>query len=475
MSSPDLLLRDVEVDGARVDVAIAHGRIDAIGRSLVPAPSAEVIDGNGGALIPGLHDHHVHLFAAAAARESLAVGPADVIDEHGLSRTLREADAAIAPGGWLRAVGYHESVAGDLDRDRLDGIVATRPVRVQHRSGARWTFNTAAIDALDLARRDHPGIERDATGRPTGPLHRADDWLRGLLPPDEVPDLAPLIADLAARGVTGVTDTTPSTDLRDLDALAHGLARAGHPLRVLVTGSPALADCTAPAGLEQGPVKLVIDDGAYPSLDEVAEQLAHAHRSDRPAAVHCVTLPALVLALAAWDVAGAHPRDRIEHGAVIPPALFDAIARHGLTVVTQPGFVAERGDAYLREVEPDDLQDLYRCRTLLDAGIRVAASTDAPYTAADPWAAMRAAVCRRTRRGQPVGAEEAVAPAVALRLFLGDPHDPGGQLRTVTVGARADLCLLARPWSAVLDRLTADDVVATVCSGRVVHDARGTR
>ena len=117
--------------------------------------------------------------------------------------------------------------------------------------------------------------------------------------------------------------------------------------------------------------------------------------------------------------------------------------RHRLTVVTQPGFVAERGDDYLRDVDADDLPHLYPCRSLLDDGIPVAGSTDAPYTGADPWRAVAAATTRRTAEGHVVGPGEAVPARRALGLFLGDPHDPGGPARRVAPGEPADLCLLA--------------------------------
>jgi len=154
---------------------------------------------------------------------------------------------------------------------------------------------------------------------------------------------------------------------------------------------------------------------------------------------------------------------------VVPPELVDAIVRHGLTVVTQPGFIGERGDEYLSDVDEDDLPHLYPCRTLLDAGVPVAGSTDAPYSSADPWRAMRAAVSRRAPSGAVVGANEAVDAATALRLFLGRAHDPGGPPRTVAVGVPADLCLLDRPLADSLTRLRADDVAATVCAGRVLN------
>lgn len=470
MSDPaEVLLRGVEVDGGIVDVHVSGGRIDAIGPALPRTDETVIVDGHGGALLPGLHDHHLHLFAVAASTSSVVAGPPAVRDASELATALRAADAALPAGRWLRATGYHESVAGDLDRHALDRIVDHRPLRVQHRSGARWILNSVAVDAMDLTAQDHPGIDRDERGAATGRVDRADSWLRALLPPAAAPDLSTLGAALASRGVTGVTDTTASDDEGDLAAIARAVGAGAIPQRVMVTGGHALAGLATPEGVERGPVKLLVDDGDYPALEDLADQIGDAHRHGRAVAVHCVTRTALVLALAAWDEAGSRPGDRLEHGSVIPAELITDLRRHRLTVVTQPGFVAERGDEYLRDVDADDVPHLYRCRSLLDVGVAVAGSTDAPYSAPDPWAAMRAAVSRRTPSGAVLGAGERVTPEVALRLFLGDLHDPGGPSRVVRVGAPADLCLLAHPLATVLERLDADDVVATLCQGRLVH------
>jgi len=143
-----------------------------------------------------------------------------------------------------------------------------------------------------------------------------------------------------------------------------------------------------------------------------------------------------------------------------------------LSVVTQPGFVAERGDRYLAEVSAEDQAGLYRIASLKRAGVPVAASSDAPYSAPDPWAAMRAAVDRRTRLGFGLGPEEAVDPATALSLYLGGFARPGGRPRRVASGAAADLCLLAVPLGEALQALDPDLVAATLVAGRVVFDRR---
>jgi hypothetical protein len=157
-------------------------------------------------------------------------------------------------------------------------------------------------------------------------------------------------------------------------------------------------------------------------------------------AAHCVTAAELAVMLAAFDVAGARAGDRIEHGGVIAPAAIGELKRLGLTVVTQPAFILERGDRYLAEVDPAEQNDLYRCASLLAAGVPVAGSSDAPYGSLDPWTALRAAVDRRTRSGAPIGPGERVSASAALGLYLGSFEDPGGPPRRITPGEAADLC-----------------------------------
>ncbi len=108
-------------------------------------------------------------------------------DRAGLAAALAAAAAAQPRPDWIRAVGYHQSVAGDLDRDVLDRMIADRPVRVQHRSGILWVCNSAGLAALDAEQRSAPGVERDGSGRLTGRLWRMDRWLAARLSPSEPP------------------------------------------------------------------------------------------------------------------------------------------------------------------------------------------------------------------------------------------------------------------------------------------------
>jgi predicted amidohydrolase YtcJ len=443
------------ISGGEFSVRIDGGRVVEAGRGLEPKVGDEVLDARDGTVIPGLHDHHIHVHALAAARNSVRL---DGADRSTFAGRLRR--AIPRPDGWVRAVGYHESMAGLLDAHGLDAIVADRPVRMQHRSGALWILNGVALRAVDAEHAAHPGIERDAGGRPTGRLWRADEWLRTVLAPD-TPDLAGVGAELAARGVTGVTDADPQRPPGSLERLRQ------MPQRVHVMG-PADLRFTNDERLTLGPIKVILDDPCLPSIEDLAAMVGAAHETKRAVAVHCVTRAQLLLTLAALDDAGPTRGDRIEHGAVIPDDVVADVRRLGLVVVTQPNFVAERGDTYLADVDPDDLPHLYRSQSLLDAGIATAAGTDAPFGGADPWAAMRAAVERRAPSGAVLGAGERLSPRNALGLFLGRPDAPAVE-RALQAGGPADLCVLRAPLSSALSDLTSDLVAATVIGGHVVY------
>ena len=432
-----VVFRDVEVSGRCVDVRVDGATVAEVGED-IDAGGAEEVDGRGGALLSGLHDHHVHLLAMAAADRSVEL--AGLADGAAIAGALRAADASLPAGVWLRAVGWH---GPQLDRVALDAAVAERPVRVQHRSGALWVLNTRALDAVGL----------DA---PDGRLFRMDDVLRTRVPPEATPDVAAIGRRLASYGLTGVTDATPTDRPTDIALLE----RSG--LDVLAMSAPALPFDG------NGPAKILVADHALPSIDDLVEQMRSARASRRRIAVHCVTAASLVLALAAFDVVGVERGDRVEHGSVIPDDVVSALATRQLTVVTQPNFIAERGDDYLAEVEDSDQPFLYRCRSLLDAGVPVAFGTDAPFGDADPWKAVAAAVNRRTAGGATVLAEEAVDPVTALSRFLSPADEPGGPPRRVETGAEADLVLLDAPLGEVLAEPSAERVRMTLRAGEVL-------
>ncbi len=91
-------------------------------------------------------------------------------------------------------------------------------------------------------------------------------------------------------------------------------------------------------------------------------------------------------------------------------------------VIVDAEVEGRRVDDYLADVDTDDIAHLWPCGSLIDAGIPVAAGSDAPYGPTDPWLAMATARSRLTRAGHVLGAREAVE-GPRRRVEVGEPAD----------------------------------------------------
>lgn len=442
------------LDGAAVDFSVTRGRI--VSSDTAPPDTIE-IDGRGGTVLPGLHDHHIHLLATAAQRASLDLSRCTSANE--VAVAMR---AAVSEGS-IRAVDYDERAVGLLDRNILDSWVAETPVRVLDRTGALWVLNSAALRLLGEAELP-PGAECDAGGRSNGRFWREDAWLGARLGKTE-PPLDCLGHELAMYGITGVTDTGWRNGPAEARTLGAAHLRGDLPQTLTLMGSEGM---TTGAGYSRGSLKLMIDERDPPAIELLAKRIEGAREAGRGVAAHCVTATELALYLAALDATGgARAGDRIEHGGTISAEAIDAIAASPLTVVTNPAFIHDRGDRYRAEIPEREHDELYRARSLCAAGIPLAAGSDSPYASADPWLAMRTARDRCTRAGERLGPGERLSAERALALYLGRAGEPGGQVRTLKVGQPADFVICLGCPREVLAELTAERVALTVIGGAI--------
>lgn len=427
-----MIIRNAEIEGRVTDAFLADGRIAKIGPDI---KGESGLDAKGGALIPGLHDHHIHLNATAAAMNSMRCGPPEVSSEGELILALHQAGT-----GWLRGVGYHHSVAGEIDRAWLDKNGPDRPVRIQHRGGRLWILNSLAMAELEI------------TEPKDGRLYDGDVILRAK---SEFPDLKPLVTRLLSYGITGVTEVTPSNSVAEYE----NYVRAAKPLRLSIMGRAALS------AAQSQYLKLHYHDHDLPSLEDLAQEIKNAHQAGRNIAAHCVTRAELMLTLAALEMAGPIYGDRIEHAAIADDAAIEWMTKLGVIVVTQPNFIAEREAAYLKDVPQAEHKNLWRLKAFADAGLKLAAGSDAPFGNPNPWAAMGAAVTR------PEGFEnESVSPEEALALYTKPAGDAGGKSRKIELGAPADICVLDSRWADARKNLAGVKVQATWIVGELVYN-----
>ena len=228
-----VLTMDPKVPRAEA-VAIAGGRIVAVGRSEVAAmAAARVIDAGGRTLLPGFVESHMHLFGGAELNH-LQLGGVRGID------ALRAAFAGFAarrPGeGLLLGEGVDYGVLDHpMTRRDLDAVMADRPIAVRSMDHHTVWANTAALQAAGLlhgAAMPHGHeVVIGADGRATGELREFEAF-------DAVLALAGVSRMYLgiARGAEPAVWPGDAERAVDKDHLARGMAHcAAHGITTLVS------------------------------------------------------------------------------------------------------------------------------------------------------------------------------------------------------------------------------------------------
>jgi len=467
-----LLIKQAELDAYQENVHVSdvrcrNGLITEIGSHLLPQKNEVVIYANGTALIPGLHDHHIHLLALAAEISSVYCGPPEINNVTELQQSLQQALKQSNTRHWIRGIQYHESVAGDLDRWQLDKWVNDRPLRIQHRSGILWILNSCAIKLLQIENEYQDGLERNHKGELTGRLFRLDRWLREKINSQEIPDLSAMSMQLSRFGITGITDAGADNDANTLALFEKSLTQGNLRQRVVLMGNQSLPVSTHPM-ITRGALKILLDEFQLPDWEKLKKSIQASHLQQRPVAFHCVTEAQLVFALSALEEAGYFPGDRIEHASLCSDEIMPMLKNIGVAIATQPGLISSRGVQYQNEISSSQHNSLYRCQSFLQQGNTLALSSDAPYGPVNPWRNMQAAINRCNSAGYVFGEAEKLTPEQALMAYLRDPVDLS-HFRSITVGSSADLCLLKESWSKSRKFMDNEPVQQTFCAGRQVY------
>jgi predicted amidohydrolase YtcJ len=453
---------------------------------------AEGLDLGGRTLLPAFIDAHLHVLGYAARLVSVDCSPAAVGSIGDIQEAVRRRARALPPGAWVRAAGYDELALAERrhpTRWELDAASEGHPVRLLHRSGHACVLNSPAMLAagIDGATPEPPGgyMERDLqTGEPTGLLIEMGELVDRALPPLSPAELRAAVAEangrLLAFGVAWVGDAT-HTNGRPEWGLLEGLI-AERALTVGVTmmeGYDHVGELPLEAAggrLRRGPVKVMpkeLEHEFHPPRPELASLLRRITASGRSAAVHAVTRGGLDTVIGAFEDLGQGAGHRIEHCGVCSAAQADRIARLGLSVVTQPGFLHENGDLIAARLAARDRDDVYPLRRLLERGVLVAGSSDAPVVEPDPLSGLRGAVTRRSRGGKELAPGEAITPAAALALYTSAAAEVMGLARErgrIEPGLAADLVVLDQDPTAPDANWDGLTVETTIVGGRVVFE-----
>jgi predicted amidohydrolase YtcJ len=461
-----LILKNLRLDAAAVDIQVENGLITAIAFSdRGDSIAGEGRDFGGRHVIPGLWDNHTHFSQWAMQSQRLDVS---------VATSAREVAEMIGTAGAEVAVGFRDGLWPDrptaalLDQTTADTTV----VVISGDLHAVW-LNSAALEKYGQT---GDGILRE---EPAFDITRAVSQVD-----DATLDAWALQAgrEAAKRGVVGFADLEMDWNL---DTWQRRMAGGFDTQRVEFAIYSQHLDRAIELGLRTGdPINELLSVGRFKVLtdgslntrtaycvepfpgtdnhglleiapDELEKRMRQAWRAGIEPTVHAIGDAALTVALDAFEATEAH--GWVEHAQLVADSDLGRFAALGVTASVQPEHAMDDRDVADR-YWAGRTQRVIPARSLLDAGARLAFGSDAPVAPLDPWVAMAAAV-NRTRDGREAWhAEQCVTVAEALEATT---------RTTVAVGQPADLVVIDS--APTPGNLRTMPVYATLLAGRFTH------
>ncbi|HZW58817.1 MAG TPA: amidohydrolase [Woeseiaceae bacterium] len=483
----------------------------------------EVIRADGGLLVPGFIDSHVHFLTGGAGLASVQLREARSADE--FRQRIAAFAAELNPGEWILNGNWdHENWGGELPRrDWIDAVTPHNPVWINRLDGHMALANSRALElaGVDADTPDVDGgdIVRDRDGRPSGVLKdNAMALVDAAVPPYSEAQLdrhaQAAMAYVAANGVTSVHDMA---DFRSLAAYRRARAAARLATRIYsVVPLPewrALADDIAAHGrgdewLRVGGVKGFMDGslGSHTAAflqpfsdapgdrgllvsdrDDMRRWIGAADDAGLQVMVHAIGDRAIRDLLDIYlDVADDHGardrRFRIEHAQHIAPQDLPRFAAQQVIASMQPYHAIDDGRWADKVIGAERALTTYAFRSLIASGAHVAFGSDWFVAPPTPIDGIYAAVTRRTLDGahpdgwvpsQKISVEQALAAYTSEAAYASFEEDVKGRLKA---GMLADFVLLDRDLTRIPPQTIRDTrILRTVVGGRTVYRADAGR
>jgi predicted amidohydrolase YtcJ len=494
-------------------------------------PATRVVDAQGGSVVPGFNDAHVHFVAGGFALND--------VDLAGLN-TLRDVQAAISdfaakhPGdGWLQGRGwlYTPFAGGSPTRQQLDEIVPDRLALMRCYDGHSIWVNSKVL-ALAGITRDTPSppngeiVKDKQTGEPTGHLKEAAAALVDkVLPPQTDADKrAAIKAAVAHANQFGVTSIQNAGGSIEEMALYEAAKRDGDlTVRTYLAFQASAATTEADADrmvetwkrmgedptVRTGIVKMFADGviesrtaamlAPYQNSKSAGEPNLSAADMNRVVAlldrrglqvqIHAIGDRAIRMALDAFEHAATvnspperGRRHRLEHIEAVSEADIPRFGTLGVIASQQPMHVAlgdmnqaKPSGPWPDNVGPERYGRAWAWRRIMAGGGRIAFGSDWPVA---PLEAGQGVWLAATRVSQPGGIEQAMPMADVIRGYTAWPAYAQFEERrkgTLAPGMLADIVVLASDLFTRRPAKPTDVAVrATVFDGRVVFERAGS-
>lgn len=508
-------------------MACEDGRIIKIGTiEEMPQDMGEVIDLKERRVIPGFVDAHMHPVMLADFRKKITVMPPEISSIDELIRAIRKRREEQGPGQWIEGWGYDEQGFAEKrspNRYDLDRGCSDAPVSLMRNCAHIRCVNSMALKLAGIDRNtpDPPGgeIERDADGEPTGILkENARNLIAPLLPVEsqekKIDNLMELGNLLSSQGITAVCDmgNLDSTDNFPIyeAAAARGFCQKvgvyymwdffaenadfqipaayyDRNRQIFAAGLKLIGDgsVSGKTAWMNRPYKGTEDEyGISVCSDELLESaIAFCKRESCQLSMHAMGGRAIdrMINRAVQEenwMPGEIPYVRVEHVTEPSQESMELAARKGISFVTQPIFPYAESASYLANLGKERIKECYPVRKLLDAGVKLGFSTDAPATfwsvPSDPFPGLKFAVTRIAADGTDCGKDYAVDIETAVKLYTKGAAQAAGfpEIGMLKEGFHADFAVLDRDLLQVpaeeIDQVRAEE---TYVNGSCVYKA----
>ena len=513
---------DVEAMAVTDDHVAAIGTADEL---MAQFPTAERVDLGDRIVIPGLNDAHVHLAMAAESELHLDLSYERVSSIAEIRGAIAARAATVPAGSWIQGVRYDDARIADgrlLTRWDIDAAAPHHPVVVLHVAGHWGILNSVALQAAGFddssIAPDGGAFGRDAAGHLNGVLFEQalfDVAYPSLThrPAAVIPEPSPeaVLAGLVtaqqrfhAAGLTSIGEALvgaaemsmfKTARQRDLLTMRVNMLVAAEHYRPLEQFGIAGDDRLRIGGIKtfvdgaiggrtcllEEPFEGRSDDYGIQTrtTDELRDIVRTVHGAGSQVCVHANGDRAIGVILGLFEEAQRNdPRPglghRVEHCTVVTEDILTRLARLGATAVPFGSYVHYYGER-LQEWYGNRVSRMFAHRSLLDAGVAVAGSSDFPCGPYQPLLGVQSCVTRRGWDGVESGPNQRISVGEALRLYtVGSANASGegdvkGRLKP---GFLADFVVLADdPRSVVPDTIGSIPVLETYVGGRQVWTA----
>lgn len=514
--------------GVAEALLVKDGRIVAVGSKATvesqASSDAEIVDLNGGSLMPGLVEPHTHPIATALLSATVDVSGFTHQNRAEVMATLEDAAGGFSPNGWVIAFGWDPVMLADLEAPtlaELDALSPDKPLLILTQMMHDAYANSAALAAAGIDRyTPHPvGGEflKDAAGELNGTIREvsAINMIFDAVP--KPPNMAVTLLTqrklqaYAKAGYTSMGILGPVGRSDDPLGLLAGLLDSDQaPLRAQTWALPTQLNSTdVPAGNNRyglRGVKFWMDGSPFaggaaweqpyenselvlkrlelpkfhkPKLNfstEIFEkQFVDFHRRGFAIAVHAQGERAVDEVLnVAERVLSSHPRaghgHRLEHNALITPQQISRAKRLGIAL----SFFVDHVWFYGHRLPELIGTRTFRYMPLAEArkqGHRISLHGDHPATPIEPFRSLMTAVTRTMRSAEgKLGQRQALTVEEGLRAITINAAWQLGldaEVGSLEEGKAADLVWLDRnPLLIPPDELDIIQVKATWVDGK---------